>query len=161
MTGGAGLVRRRAAGLLRRRETRVARRHEKGLLRRREARVLRALVDAVAAPEPPLPPVERTDAVAAFAAWLEPAPRLNRALLRAALRGLLIARFAARDRTARLAFLGRLERFGLSRPLAEALRAAAAVAYYGDAGVLRVLGHDPVQRVRAARAARMPAGVAS
>ena len=37
-------------------------------MRAREARAAAALIDAVAAPEPPLPPVERTDAVASFAA---------------------------------------------------------------------------------------------
>jgi len=39
-------------------------------LRRREARAAAALVDAVAAPEPPLPAVADTDAVASFATWL-------------------------------------------------------------------------------------------
>ena len=106
-------------------------------MRAREVRAAAALVDAVAAPEPPLPPVAETDAVASFATWLAYAPRPNRALLRAALLALAAAGFPRRDRAARLALLRRL---GHS-PLAEGLRATAAVSYYGDAGVLRALGH--------------------
>ena len=100
-------------------------------MRRREARAIAALVDAVAAPEPPLPPVAQTDAVRAFGVWLACAPRINRAAFRA---GVRLTRFG--DRRARLAALGRLG------PLGEGLRAAAAISYYGDAGVLRALGHD-------------------
>jgi len=107
------------------------------VLRAREARAAEALVDAVAAPEPPLPPVRDTDALASFATWLAYAPRPNRAVLRAALLGLAAARFASRDRAGRLALLRRLGR----SPLGEGLRATAAVSYYGDAGVLRSLAH--------------------
>jgi len=123
----------------------------------REAAALAALIDAVAAPRPPLPPVGETDAVAAFDRWLAYAPRLNRAALRAVLTGLAAARYARRGRDARLALLRRV------RPCAaaEALRAAAAVSYYGDAGVLAVLGHDPAARVREARAARSRHGAAT
>jgi hypothetical protein len=109
------------------------------VLRAREARAAAALVDAVAAPQPPLPAVRDTDAVASFATWLAVAPQPNRALLRAALLALAAARFPQRDRAGRLALLRRL---GHS-PLAEGLRATAAVSYYGDAGVLRALGHGP------------------
>ena len=119
-------------------------------MRRREAAAMAALVDAVAAPLPPLPPVADTDAVAAFARWLGYAPRLNRAALRAALTALALAHYPSRTREARLALLKRVR----PRPAGEALRAAAAVSYYGDAGVLAVLGHDPAARVREARAAR-------
>ena len=52
-------------------------------VRRREARAAEALVDAVAAPRPPLPPVAETDAVASFASWIALAPQPNRALLHA------------------------------------------------------------------------------
>jgi len=106
-------------------------------LRRREARAAAALVDAVAAPVPPLPPVAETDTVASFATWLAYAPRPNRVLLRATLLALAAAGLPRRDRAGRLALLRRL---GPS-PLAEGLRATAAVSYYGDAGVLRALGH--------------------
>ena len=106
----------------------------------REARAVAALVDAVAAPEPPLPPVADTDAVASFATWIAYAPQPNRALLHAALGTLALARFARRDRAGKLALLRRLGH----TPLAEGLRATAAVSYYGDAGVLRALGHGPL-----------------
>ena len=119
-------------------------------MRRREAAALAALIDAVAAPRPPLPAVAETDAVAAFDRWLGYAPRDNRAALRAALAALAISRYPHRDRAARLALLRRIR----PRPAAEALRAAAAVSYYGDAGVLAALGHDPATRVAEARAAR-------
>lgn len=115
---------------------------------RRETAALAALIDAVAAPLPPLPPVRDTDAATAFARWLSYAPAPNRTALRAALAGLAIARYPRKDRTARLALLRRIG------PLGEALRAAAAMSYYGDAGVLAALGHDPAARVREARAAR-------
>ena len=106
-------------------------------MRAREASAAAALVDAVAAPEPPLPPVAETDAVGSFATWLAYAPRPNRVLLRAALLAFAAAGFPRRDRAGRLALLRRLGR----SPLAEGLRATAAVSYYGDAGVLRALGH--------------------
>jgi hypothetical protein len=111
-------------------------------VRAREARAVAALVDAVAAPRPPLPAVRDTDAVAAFATWLAYAPQPNRAVLRAALLALAAAGFPRRDRAGRLALLRRLGR----SPLAEGLRATADVSYYGDAGVLRALGHGTPPR---------------
>jgi hypothetical protein len=132
---------------VRARATRRARDGARRAVRRGEARAIASLVDAVAAPEPPLPPVSDTDAVEAFATWLAYAPRLNRAAFRVALR--LVG---AGDRRKRLA---RLERLG---PLGEGLRAAAASGYYGDLGVLRVLGHDPVSRVAEARERRARQG---
>jgi len=106
-----------------------------------------ALVDAVAAPHPPLPSVVETDAVASFATWIALAPQPNRALLHTVLGALVLARVGRRDRAGRLALLRRLG----GSPLAEGLRATAAVSYYGDAGVLRALGHDgPWRRERAA-----------
>jgi hypothetical protein len=135
-------------------------------MRRRETATLVALIDAVVAPEPPLPPVRQTDAPAAFAAWLAAAPRVNRIGVRAALAALEVApmgaagrgagraRFSALPRAERLDFLRALERRAATRGAAEALRSAAAVTYYGDEGVLRALGHDPAARVREARARR-------
>ncbi len=127
-------------------------------MRARETATLVALVDAVVAPEPPLPAVSDTDAPVAFAAWLAGAPRLNRVGVRAALAALELAplrsRFSALPRAARLDVLRGLERRAATRGPAEALRSAAAVTYYGDEGVLRALGHDPAARVREARASR-------
>lgn len=76
--------------------------------------------ERVLAPAPPLPPVAETDAEAAFEAWMARAPRLNRFAARAALRS------PVRPRQAE-----------------EALRAAAAISYYGDPAVSRLLGYDP------------------
>ena len=123
-------------------------------MRRREAAVFAALVDAVVAPEPPLPPVGETDALAAFAGWLDHAPRPNRAAVRAALLALELARFSALDRAARLRVLLGLDRRRALRAASKALRSAAAVSYYGDAGVLRAIGHDPEARVRETRERR-------
>jgi hypothetical protein len=127
-------------------------------MRRREAAVLAALIDAVVAPEPPLPPVRGTDALPAFADWLRRAPRPNRAAVRVALLALELApgrrRFSALDRSERLRVLHALDRRGALRAASKALRSAAAVSYYGDAGVLRAIGHDPAARVREARERR-------
>jgi hypothetical protein len=104
---------------------------------------LAALVDALVAPAPPLPPVEDTDAVAALRRWLAAGPPLQRTVLRHA--ATLLGAWPA------------LMRVRALRPLVEGLRAGAACAYYGDLGVLRALGHDPVAIVSERRAARKAA----
>jgi hypothetical protein len=110
------------------------------VLSAREAAVFGRFAETVLAPAPPLPPVRRTDAVQAFDAWLASSPRLNRIGMRAALLGLeATMRLSRRER---LAVLQRLERHG-GRPLVEALRAAAALSYYGDPEVSALLGYDP------------------
>jgi hypothetical protein len=108
---------------------------------RREADIFAAVVDAVVDPEPPLPPVAETDAVAAFDRWLAAAPPLNRAALRALLYAMERvtgegARLRALPRPARLRALARWGGAG------EALRSAAAGCYWGDAGALRAIGAD-------------------
>jgi hypothetical protein len=101
-------------------------------VRRRERALVARYVEEAVAPAPPLPPVAATDAVAAFAAQLAAAPRLNRLGLRA----LLVAHAA-----------------GLALgPAAEPLRALAHISYYGDLGVMRALGYDPEAVLRRARA---------
>src|SRR5215212_2091624 len=104
-----------------------------GVLSAREASIFTCLTDTVLAPAPPLPPVEETDTVAAFEAWLVRAPRLNRLGLRAALlaleagpRLLTGRRWRRLPPAARLRVLTRIERAG-GRPLVEALRATAAM----------------------------------
>ena len=92
-------------------------------LTRREARAFTRLIERAVAPRPPLPDVADTDALDAVERWLTAAPRLNRNALRAAL-------VAPR----------------LPAGAAEALRAAAAASYYGDARVMRILGYDPSER---------------
>jgi hypothetical protein len=124
------------------------------VLSRREASIFACVADTLLAPAPPLPPVAATDTVASFDAWLARAPRANRVALRALLLGLELApRVATRAHTAwralppdqRLRMLQRLERAG-GRPVVEALRATAAISYYGDAGVAALLGYDPERR---------------
>jgi hypothetical protein len=120
------------------------------VLSAREARIFACLADTVLAPTPPLPPVDRTDAVEAFDAWLAAGPRLTRLGVRAALLALEAAprltrarrRWRALPPAARLDVLHRIERAG-GRPLVEALRAAAAVSYYGDPRVSVLAGYEP------------------
>jgi hypothetical protein len=101
-------------------------------VRRRERTLVARYVDEAVAPTPPLPPVAGTDAVAAFAAQLAAAPRMNRLGIRA----LLLAHAAG-------VALG---------PAEEPLQALAHISYYGDLGVMRILGYDPEAVVRRARA---------
>ena len=54
----------------------------------REASIFACFADIVVSPEPLLPPVRDTDAVAFFAKWLDLAPKLNAAGLRAAVAAL-------------------------------------------------------------------------
>ena len=109
------------------------------------------------------PAVAATDAVAGFNGWLARAPRLNRIALRGSLLALGL-RLRGMDRGQRAAALGRLgrSRVPVVPQLMEALRASAAAAYYGDAGVMRGLGYDAGERVRsgargAGRGAAQPA----
>ena len=66
----------------------------------REASIFACLADTVVAPEPVLPPVRETDAVAFFDRWMARAPRLNRVALRALLYALETGAAAARVRRA-------------------------------------------------------------
>jgi hypothetical protein len=126
----------------------------------RELSIFACLTDVVVAPVAPLPPVWRTDAAPAFARSLESAPALNRAGLRAAL--LLVevaplafgfgARLRRLDPGERERAVARLAAGPLA-PLLKALRSVAHLHYYGDLGVMRLLGYDPEAVV--ARAARM------
>jgi hypothetical protein len=121
----------------------------------REASIFACVADTLLAPAPPLPPIHATDAVSSFDAWLARAPAINRMGLRAVLLALELAPRLTRARVrwrrlsppARLALLERLARRPGGRALVEALRAAAAVSYYGDARVCALLGYVPaVQR---------------
>lgn len=86
----------------------------------RERRTFAGLIETVCAPLPPLPPVDQTDAVAAFEYWMDRAPALNRVLTRMALLTL-----------------------GRRVVVIEPLRAAAAVSYYGDPNVAGVVRRAP------------------
>jgi hypothetical protein len=122
---------------------------------RRELATLGCLIEWAVSPEPPLPAVAETDAVAAFARNFAGGSRPERLGLRVVLAALELLPFVAGEhrRLARLPIprrarlLGRLE-CGATAPLASALAALAQLSYYGDLGVSRALGYDP-DRVRA------------
>jgi hypothetical protein len=105
----------------------------------RERRLVARLVREAVQPSAPLPPVERTDAVEAFDAWLGHAPRPHRLVLR----GLIVASALAP------------RRLGSVRSV---LRRLAAQAYYGDPAVMRQLGYDAAEVVRRAAAVRAAEG---
>jgi hypothetical protein len=121
-------------------------------LTRRERAVVAALADTMAAPEPPLPPVAQTDTVAALEAWVAASPPVNRMGLRGGLAVLGLAPLAlgyrrglvGLDRAARTAALRRLERsrFAPLRTLMRAFTGVVLITYYGDDGVMRLLGYD-------------------
>jgi hypothetical protein len=100
---------------------------------RGERRAIERLVAAAVPSGDGLPPVERTDAVEAFGAWLRAAPAPNRVALRALLRT------ATRGKDLpRLIESGRGARGGAAQFLAR----VAAHCYYGDDAVSRALGYD-------------------
>jgi hypothetical protein len=89
----------------------------------RERRNFAHVADAIVAPAPPLPAAGDTDAAAAFERSLAAAPKLNALALRAA-----------------FLLVGAGLRGG---PLLKLVRSLAHLHYYGDAGVMRILGYDP------------------
>jgi hypothetical protein len=101
-----------------------------------ERRAFEAIADAVCAPEPPLPPVAETDAAVAFERWMTAAPAPNRIAARVFLLVLVALRFSRRPRARRVRWL--------AGPLAEPIRAAASVSYYGDPNVSATVGYVPV-----------------
>ena len=127
----------------------------------REASMFACVADTVVAPAGALPPVHRTDAVAAFGAHLAASPRANRALLRALLYAVEVAPvvlgYGARLRRlrpeARIAALERLEA-GPAGVTLRPLTALAKLTYYGDDGVARTLGYDADAVVARGRALR-------
>ena len=131
----------------------------------RAARSFESLVETVAAPGGVLPPVSRTDAVAAFEVILAASPAINRigllALLRAVELGPLVTadrrRFSRLAPERRLAWMQRLER-SPAGPVFEALIAMAKLAYYGDDGVMGALGYDADANRARGRALRAAEG---
>ena len=121
------------------------------MLSRREASIFACFTDTAVAPEPALPPVRETDAVAFFDDWLRRLPRVNRI----AMRGLLWAaemtpivgfgrRLRRLDREQRHEWLRDVERGPLAetRMIVKLLVSAAQLAYYGDDAVMLRLGYD-------------------
>lgn len=133
----------------------------------REASIFAAVADTLLAPEPLLPPVRETDAVAGFDDWMFHAPPLNRFGVRAGLLLLELAplprhgrRFRRLDRERRLAFLAPAvdRRPALVVTAIDTLRMLAATVYYADDRVARGLGYDAAARVARGRELRATEG---
>jgi len=134
----------------------------------REASIFACLTDTIVAPEPVLPAVRETDAVAAFDHWLRQAPAFNRAGLRVLLHAVEFAPFAlgfrARLRALaeadRVVALDRAEhaRAAPARAVLKLVKGLACLCYYGDDGVMRRLGYDADAVVARARALRIAEG---
>jgi len=130
----------------------------------RAASIFACVCDTVVAPEPVLPRVRDTDAVAFFDRWLVASPRLNRAGLRALLYAAELAPrlLGFRRRLRRLSggdrarVLDALERAGKPqvRELVRLVKGIACLSYYGDDRVMLRLGYDAEANVRRARELR-------
>lgn len=135
------------------------------VLRPREASMFACFADAVVAPAPPLPRVTETDAVVAFDRWLARSPRLNRAVVRASLYAMELGPLLVGERrrlrrlpaARRADLLERLDRTAL-RQLLKLVRSVAQLSYYGDDGVMRLLGYDPDANLTRGRALRAAEG---
>ena len=134
----------------------------------REASIFACVCDAVVAPEPALPPVRATDAVAFFDLWMARAPVLNRIGMRALLYALELSplltgartRLRRLDRAGRADWLRAIERTSHPqvRLLAKLVRGAAQLSYYGDERVLALCGYDAEANVRRGRELRVAEG---
>jgi hypothetical protein len=130
----------------------------------REASIFTCLTDAFVAPEPLLPAVRDTDALATFDTWLARSPTLNRVGLRvllhiAELAPLLFGagrRLRRLDPRRRRRWLTRAEHLPV-RPLRELTRAFKTLillCYYGDPAVMARLGYDAQANMRRGRELR-------
>jgi hypothetical protein len=134
----------------------------------REASIFACVCDTVVAPEPALPAVSETDAVAFFDRWLLLSPRLNRAGLRALLYAAELAprllgfrgRLRALAETDRARALAALEHAGEPRlrELVRLVKGIACLSYYGDDAVMLRLGYDADANVRRGRELRAREG---
>jgi hypothetical protein len=122
------------------------------------------MCDTVVAPEPALPAVRDTDAVASFDALLARSPRANRIALRMALHasemtpralglGGRLRQLSEADRARALATAERARSPQL-RQLVKALKSLMFMSYYGDDRVMLQLGYDAEARVARGRELR-------
>lgn len=119
----------------------------------REASIFACLVDTVAAPEPVLPPVSRTDAAFFFDRWMAASPRPNALGMRALLWVLELLpvfigygrRFRRLPESERVRYVQMIEHNDNVhvRQLTKLVKGAAFLAYYGDDEVMRKVGYDP------------------
>jgi hypothetical protein len=134
----------------------------------REASIFACLADTVVAPEPALPAVRETDAVAFFDRWMGLAPRANRIALRALLyaieMGPLLLGFGARMRrlapAQRAGYLHAIERNRVPqlRQLAKLMQGFGQLSYYGDDRVMLRIGYDADANVARGRELRQRDG---
>ena len=134
----------------------------------REASIFACLADTVVAPEPLLPPVRDTDAVAFFDRMMGRAPRVNRVALRTLLYALetgpRLLGFGARMRSLtperRAEYLRAIEQSRLPqlRQLGKLMQGFGQLAYYGDDQVMLRIGYDAEANIARARAVRQRDG---
>ena len=134
----------------------------------REASIFACLCDLFLAPEPVLPAVRETDAVAAFDDWMVRSPAVNRYGLRALLHVFELAplvtgggaRLRRLDRDARVSWLRSVERAqsGQVRLVTKLVQGVAKLCYYGDDGVLLRCGYDAEANLRRGRELRIAEG---
>ena len=130
----------------------------------REASIFACVCDTILAPEPALPPVRETDAVAFFDLWVTRAPKLNRNGLRFLLYAAEVApralgfggRLRSLPERERVRVLERIDGHGPPpvRQLVKLVKGMAALAYYSDDGVSRRLGYDADANVARGRELR-------
>ncbi len=130
----------------------------------REASIFACLADTVVAPEPVLPPVRDTDAVAFFDRMMGRAPRANRVALRTLLYALetgpRLLGFGARMRSLtpkrRAEYLRAIEQNRLPqlRQLGKLMQGFGQLAYYGDDQVMLLIGYDAEANVERGRSVR-------
>jgi hypothetical protein len=131
----------------------------------REASIFACMCDTVVAPEPALPAVRDTDAVASFDDLLARSPRVNRIALRVALHaGELAPRaLGLGGRLRQLPEAGRARALEAAeharspqlRQLVKALKSLMFMSYYGDDRVMLGLGYDADARVARGRELRI------
>jgi hypothetical protein len=138
------------------------------VLTAREASIFACVTDTIVAPEPALPPVRETDAVAFFDDWMARSPALNRIGMRALLYVMELsplatgarARLRRLDRAARAQWLGAIE--GSPNPqlrlVAKLVKSSAQLAYYGDDRVLGLCGYDADANLQRGRELRVREG---
>lgn len=133
----------------------------------REASIFACFTDAVVAPEPVLPPVRETDAVAFFDRWMGRLPRANRLGMRALLLTAELApllthgrRLRRLDRDRRGDWVQSVEHSasGNVRVLMKLMESAAQLSYYGNDAVLARLGYDAEANLRRGRRLRAAEG---
>jgi hypothetical protein len=134
----------------------------------REASIFACFTDAVVAPEPLLPPVRDTDAVASFDDWMAQAPRLNRTGMRSLLYVLEMSplvtgqrkRLRRLDAPARAAWLEAIAhaRRPELRLVYKLMKGVAQFTYWGDDQLMLHVGYDAEANVQRGRELRLKEG---